>query len=44
MAFMGHCEQMIIVKKYNAITLQIEILNFKSKKVKFQWDMQTNMW
>jgi hypothetical protein len=24
-ALMGHCEQMIILKNYNAITLQLEI-------------------
>jgi hypothetical protein len=40
MALMGHCEQVIILKNYNAITLQLETWNLKYEKLKFEQDMQ----
>jgi hypothetical protein len=36
---MGHYEQVIIVKNYNVITLQLEICNLTFEKLKFGQNM-----
>jgi hypothetical protein len=36
---MGHYQQVIIVKNYNVITLQVEICNLTFEKLKFGQDI-----